>query len=116
MLILLAACALVDPCLRPLEQWCWGEAEEGPVCDEITLDEVSPSYRCGDWDVSTTGPNFTGTNLYFDHESGELVAAAEWSDVAVNDTCADWSLWSGRRIECDPTCSYTGDEDLPACE
>lgn len=109
---------------RDLDDWCWHqESEEGPVppegggtCETPSFDPDDFAFRCGDLDVSSSGPNFTGRELYFDHNTGELVAVRYWSDV--NRYCDSLSYWYGRRVlDCEPECTY-GDADsgLPACD
>jgi hypothetical protein len=119
-LLLTVACTggLGDPgCLhRDLDDWCrHEESEDGPVgegaCGEP---EPDPTFRCGDYDVEQWGGGFTSETRYFDAESGQLVAVAYGTDV--NTYCGGFTYWYGRRVECEPECSYADDPDLPPCE
>ena len=114
--VILASCYYSDPgCFVPnVHLWCMDtlaeEMGERP-CGEPPGD---PSYRCGPYDVVTSGPGYTGVEHFFARDSGKHVATAYWTDI--NTECGGFESWYGRRIECRPTCSYVDDPQLPPCD
>ena len=113
---LLVACAVLHPCVEPLERWCWLPEEEiGPVCDTSTADDVPLESRCGNFDVASSGGGFSGTTWYFSAETGVLVAAEAWTDAS-NGVCGTLSSF-GRCVACDTECTY-GDTmaTFPSCD
>lgn len=122
---LLVSCGGTEKgCLhRDLDVWCHHEESEGgPVesdetCASVSFEAGEGAYRCGDYDVTPSGPDFTGRDLYFDHETGELVAVRYWTDV--NTYCGGFSYWYGERVlDCTAECTYDTESDsgLPVCE
>jgi hypothetical protein len=116
LLAVLLACDVIDPCVEPLEQWCWSsDAESGPRCEPLTADDATLESRCGNFDVASSGGGFSGMDWYFSARTGELVAVEHWTDTSEG-VCGS-STWFGRRVACEPECMY-GDTmgTLPACE
>ena len=119
--VLVSGCYFEDEpgCLQPkLWLWCTDEAMGGETpCGEP---EASLDYRCGPYDVRTDDRGLGGQSHYFDHDSGKHVASVFWQDV--NTRCGGFETWYGRRVACEPTCSYASanglyeDYELPECD
>lgn len=93
-----------DPgCLHhDLDDWCLhDESEDGPVSVDGACPPPSeePSERCGDYDVHWSGGGYTSRSLFFDHETGELVAVEYTTDT--NTYCGGFAYWYGKRVHCE---------------
>ena len=107
--------AASEGCLEPdLALWCWPEDS----AEECGTPEGKPSFRCGEYDVVTSGPNQSGVAHFFDHTTGEHVATGYWRDVIIDDEwCGGLEYWFGRRIECTTECTYDGSNpNVPLCD
>ena len=109
-------------CVRPLWDWClYSYSEEGLAslddefsCELQPLDDPIPE------EVETCGglyllpePNNFATNVKYDRFYAQndlgLVAVKAFID-------RDEPTWYGRRVNCESTCGFGADPDLPMCE
>ncbi len=105
---------LGEGCLeRDLDLWCT-QGNDGPTTRDEDCDEPSgsPSYRCGEYDVVEQSNGLSGVTHYFDAD-GKHVATSYFKDV--NTWCGDFVYWYGRRIHCEPECTYDESHGLPSC-
>jgi hypothetical protein len=104
-----------DGCLEGnLDLWCT-HGNDGPTDRNAECERASgsPTYRCGQYDVVEDVGGYSSTTHFFDAGSGEHVATKYTTDVDIY--CGDYSYWYGRRIRCEPECSYDGSHGLPLC-